>query len=150
MLRETIVWALVAAGVALELLASLGVLLMRDALDRLHYGGPATLGAALLCAAVVAQGGWSLIGLRALLLALVLVVTAPLVVVGLSGTTTVLVRDPARQIVVAGIFGLALTLLFLAFEAPDVAISELTVSTVVIPAMVLLALSRLSGDGEES
>jgi energy-converting hydrogenase B subunit D len=73
-----------------------------------------------------------------------------LLVVGLSGTATVLVRDPLRQTVVSGIFGLALTLLFFAFEAPDVAISELTISTVVVPAMVLLALGRLRRDGDGS
>jgi multicomponent Na+:H+ antiporter subunit G len=77
MLRDAIVWGLVGAGVALSLLASLGVLLMRDALDRLHYAGPAALGAALLCSAVLAQGGWSLIGLRAILLAALVLVTAP-------------------------------------------------------------------------
>jgi multicomponent Na+:H+ antiporter subunit G len=75
--RELAVACLVAAAVALELLACAGVLLMRDALDRLHYTGPATVGGLCAAAAVLVQGGWSLIGMRAILLGVLLVVTAP-------------------------------------------------------------------------
>jgi multicomponent Na+:H+ antiporter subunit G len=76
-LREIVVWVLVGIGAALQLLAVAGVVLMRDALDRVHYAGPAALGGALLSAAVLVQGGWSLIGWRAILLAVFLLVTGP-------------------------------------------------------------------------
>ncbi|QEC50748.1 DUF4040 domain-containing protein [Baekduia soli] len=63
--------------------------------------------------------------------------------VAITGTATVVVRDPVRQTVVAGFFGLALTLMLFAYGAPDVALSELVVATVAVPVMVLLALAKL-------
>jgi len=71
-----------------------------------------------------------------------------LLVVALSGTAVVLVRDPLRQLVVAGLFGLALALLFFVFGAPDVALSQIVVSTVVVPLLALLTLARMR-EGEE-
>ena len=38
-MRDVVAWVLVGAGVAVQILACLGVVLMRDALDRLHYVG---------------------------------------------------------------------------------------------------------------
>jgi uncharacterized MnhB-related membrane protein len=78
----------------------------------------------------------------------VLQVTA-LVVVALAGTATVTVRDPLRQAVVAGVFGLSLGILFFVFGAPDVALSELVVATIAVPVMVLLALAKLQQEGED-
>jgi energy-converting hydrogenase B subunit D len=72
---------------------------------------------------------------------------AALLLVALGGTAVVLTRDPARQAVVAGVFGLSLTILFFAFQAPDVAFSELVVGTAGIPAMVLLALAKIRMQG---
>jgi uncharacterized MnhB-related membrane protein len=46
------------------------------------------------------------------------------------------------------VFGLALTLLFFAFQAPDVALSQLVVGTVAMPAMILLALARIGREDE--
>jgi uncharacterized MnhB-related membrane protein len=70
-----------------------------------------------------------------------------LVVVAVAGTVTVLVRDPLRQALAAGFFGLSLTILFLLFGAPDVALSQAVVATVAVPLMVLLALAKLRGGG---
>jgi energy-converting hydrogenase B subunit D len=72
-----------------------------------------------------------------------------LVVVALTGTATVLVRDPTRQLVVAGFFGLSLAILFFVFGAPDVALSEIVVAAVAVPAMALLTLARIAGREEE-
>ena len=72
-----------------------------------------------------------------------------LAVVAATGTATVLVREPLRQLVVAGFFGLALAILFFVFGAPDVALSELTVATVVLPVLVLLTLAKLREDEEK-
>jgi multicomponent Na+:H+ antiporter subunit G len=63
--------------VAVELLACAGVVLMRDALDRLHYTGAGTLAALLLAAAVLVRDSFSLIGNKAILVAALVLVTAP-------------------------------------------------------------------------
>jgi energy-converting hydrogenase B subunit D len=72
-----------------------------------------------------------------------------LVVVAITATATVLVRDPPRQIVVAGFFGLALAVLFFVFGAPDVALSQIGVATVAVPVMALLTLARMARREEE-
>jgi energy-converting hydrogenase B subunit D len=71
-----------------------------------------------------------------------------LVVVAAGGTATVAVRDPVRQLVVSGVFGLSLALMFLVFGAPDVALSQIVVGAVVVPVMVLLALAKLAEHDE--
>jgi energy-converting hydrogenase B subunit D len=68
---------------------------------------------------------------------------AALASVALSGGAVVLAGDPLRQTLVLGIFGGALTMLFFLFQAPDVALSEIVVSTVGLPVMVLLALRKV-------
>jgi multicomponent Na+:H+ antiporter subunit G len=77
MVRDVVTWMLVGAGVALQLLAVAGVVLMREALDRLHYTGASTLATICVVAAVLAAEGPSLIGLKALLLGAFVVVSAP-------------------------------------------------------------------------
>lgn len=76
-MRDVVTWALVGAGVAAQLLAALGVLLMRDALDRLHYVSASTLGVGCICAAVLVAAGPSIIGLKAILTAAFLLVSGP-------------------------------------------------------------------------
>jgi energy-converting hydrogenase B subunit D len=68
---------------------------------------------------------------------------AALLLVAVAGTVVVLTRDPRRQAVVAGLLGLALALVFFLFQAPDVALSQIVVGTVAVPAMVLLALTKI-------
>ena len=53
-----------------------------------------------------------------------------LVLMGIVGTTVVLARDPLRQAIVNSVYGLVAVLLFVVFQAPDVALSELVVGTV--------------------
>jgi energy-converting hydrogenase B subunit D len=72
-----------------------------------------------------------------------------LTAVAITGTATVLVRDPPRQLVVAGFLGLALAVLFFVFGAPDVALSQIVVGTVVVPVMVLLTLARMAEHEED-
>jgi energy-converting hydrogenase B subunit D len=76
--------------------------------------------------------------------------TVCLLAVAVAGTATVLTRDPLRQAVSAGVLGLALAVLFLAFGAPDVALSQIVVAGVAVPVMVLLALAKIrTGEREE-
>jgi energy-converting hydrogenase B subunit D len=69
--------------------------------------------------------------------------TAALSLVALAGSGVVMASDPLRQTIVLGIFGLALAVLFFVFQAPDVALSEIVVSTVGLPVMILLALRKI-------
>jgi energy-converting hydrogenase B subunit D len=66
-----------------------------------------------------------------------------LAAVALAGTAVVIVPDPLRQTLVLGLYGLALTLLFFAFQAPDVALSEIVVSGLALPLLVLASLRKL-------
>jgi|tagenome__1003787_1003787.scaffolds.fasta_scaffold20108702_1 energy-converting hydrogenase B subunit D len=66
-----------------------------------------------------------------------------LTLVGISATAVVLVDDPLRQSMVMGIFGLFLASAFFVLQAPDVALSMIGVSTVLVPVLVLLALARV-------
>lgn len=59
------------------------------------------------------------------------------------GTTVVLVRDPLRQVMTNGAYGLALTVLFVVFRAPDVALSMLVVGTIGFPLVFLAAINRI-------
>lgn len=61
-----------------------------------------------------------------------------LVVAG--GTAVVLVRDRERQAIALSVQGLLLGVLFMALQAPDVALSQLAVGTVVVPLMVMLTI----------
>ena len=63
--------------------------------------------------------------------------------VAVGGGAVVVARDPLRQAIVLGVYGMALTMLFFVFQAPDVALSEIVVSTVGLPVMLLLALRKV-------
>jgi energy-converting hydrogenase B subunit D len=66
-----------------------------------------------------------------------------LLLVGVLGTAVVAARDELRQLLVVGVFGLALVLLFVVLQAPDVALSELVVSTIALPFVLLVAIARV-------
>jgi energy-converting hydrogenase B subunit D len=65
-----------------------------------------------------------------------------LLVVALGAWATVMARDPVRQAVVVSLYGLALGVLFLAFQAPDVALSNIVIGAVAMPAMILMAIAK--------
>jgi energy-converting hydrogenase B subunit D len=69
-----------------------------------------------------------------------------LVLVAAAGTAVVLTREPLKQAMVAGLFGLLLAILFFLFQAPDVALSQIGVAGVALPLMILLALVRIRED----
>ena len=74
--------------------------------------------------------------------------------VALAAGGVVVTSDPLSQTLVLGVFGMSLTMLFFVFQAPDVALSEIVVSTVGLPVMILLALrkvheQRREGEQEE-
>lgn len=69
---------LVAVGVAVELACCLGVVVMRDVYDKLHFTGPATiLGPLALAGAIVVKEGLNQAGVKALLVAGLLLIANP-------------------------------------------------------------------------
>ena len=171
--------ALLIAGGLIELIAVLGLCVMRDVYDRLHYVGLAGFGGFLIGVAVLVRESFSLIGDKALLVGVVLILARPgdgsdhrsqpahprvrrlagqdagrfrpvtvlqiaaLAAVALLGGGVVAASDPLRQTLMLSIYGLALTMMFFVFQAPDVALSEIVVSTVGLPVMILLALRKV-------
>lgn len=69
--------------------------------------------------------------------------------VALAAPALVLARDPLRMVVVNGFYGLLLSLLFVVYGAPDVALSMIVVSTVAYPLVLLVAISRIRGRRRE-
>lgn len=78
--RAVVAVILLIAGGLLEVIAVLGVCVMRDAYDRLHYPGLAGFGAFLIGLAVLVRESFSLVGDKALLVGLILVLTGPVLV----------------------------------------------------------------------
>jgi energy-converting hydrogenase B subunit D len=66
-----------------------------------------------------------------------------LLFVAFAGTAVVLTRDPLSQVIVLGFYGIVLGIMFFAFQAPDVALSQIVVGAVALPLMVLLALVKI-------
>ena len=68
-----------------------------------------------------------------------------LLLVALGAWAVVAARDPVRQAIVVSLYGLILGVLFFAFQAPDVALSNIVVGSVVTPTIILLALAKIGG-----
>jgi energy-converting hydrogenase B subunit D len=75
--------------------------------------------------------------------------TTALLMVGGAGTAVVLVRDPLPQSMMAGIYGLLLSILFMVLQAPDVVLSEIVIGAAAFPLMVMLAVAKTQGPGAE-
>lgn len=74
---------------------------------------------------------------------------AALAAVAVLGGGVAVATDPLRQTLVLSVYGLALTTMFFVFQAPDVALSEIVVSTVGLPVMILLALRKVHQQARE-
>ncbi len=68
-----------------------------------------------------------------------------LVLVAAGATAVTLIREPVRQVIALSAYGVLLAVLFLAFQAPDVTLSELAVGAVVLPILLLLTLAKVRG-----
>jgi energy-converting hydrogenase B subunit D len=73
-----------------------------------------------------------------------------LLLVAAAGLAVVLQRDPLRQTVVNGLYGLLLVVLFMVFQAPDVALSMLAVGAIAYPLVLLIAIARVRGHTEDT
>jgi energy-converting hydrogenase B subunit D len=72
-----------------------------------------------------------------------------LTLAALAGTAVVFADAPERQAVTLSVFGLALVVVFMVLQAPDVALSELGVGTAIVPWMVMLAIRTMRKDRRE-
>jgi multisubunit Na+/H+ antiporter MnhG subunit len=77
--RGVVAVVLLIAGGVIELLAVLGLCAMRNAYDRLHYVGLAGFGGLLIGVSIVVRESFSLIGDKALLVGVILIVSGPIV-----------------------------------------------------------------------
>ena len=68
---------------------------------------------------------------------------AMLLLVAISGFAVVRTRDVTEQVIALGFYGILIALVFFYFQAPDVALSQITVGAVALPLMVMLAISRM-------
>jgi uncharacterized MnhB-related membrane protein len=66
-----------------------------------------------------------------------------LVLVAAGATAVVLIKAGIRQVLMLSIYGVLLAVLFLAFQAPDVTLSELVVGAVALPIILLLTLAKV-------
>ncbi|HYZ81627.1 MAG TPA: monovalent cation/H(+) antiporter subunit G, partial [Solirubrobacteraceae bacterium] len=78
--RDVISLVLLIAGIGLEVVAVIGVTVMRDVFDRLHYVGLASYGALLVGVSILWAESFSLIGDKALLTGVLLVMLGPVLV----------------------------------------------------------------------
>jgi monovalent cation/proton antiporter MnhG/PhaG subunit len=76
--RDVVSHVLLILGVVAALVACVGVVVMRDVYDRLHYTSPVVAAAVLVAAAIWVHFGPSLIMVKALLTAAFLLVCGPL------------------------------------------------------------------------
>lgn len=67
-----------------------------------------------------------------------------------TGTLVALTGRPERQAIPLSVFGLALTMLFVVLQAPDVALSQLAIGGVVVPLMVMLTFRAVRRHSDES
>lgn len=77
-------------------------------------------------------------------------IAVALTLVGALGTAVVGSHAPERQAVSLSMYGLALTVLFVTVQAPDVALSQLGVGAALVPLMVMLAIRRIRRDQHAS
>lgn len=66
-----------------------------------------------------------------------------LLLVALSGFVIVRTRDVTSQVIALSFYGSIMALVFFFFQAPDVALSQITVGAVALPLMIMLAISRM-------
>ncbi len=66
-----------------------------------------------------------------------------LLLIAITAFCVVRTHDTTRQVLALTFYGLLLAMMFFIFQAPDVAISQLTVGAIVLPLIIMLAISRM-------
>lgn len=65
-------------------------------------------------------------------------------IVAVLGAAVVFNTRPLNQLIVFGLFGGSMALLFFVLQAPDVALSQIAVGTLAVPAIMLVTLMKTS------
>ncbi|MGH2871103.1 MAG: cation:proton antiporter [Solirubrobacteraceae bacterium] len=79
-MRDLVAYVLLAAGVLLELIAVLGLCVMRDTLDRLHCVSLSSWGVLLVGIAILVEESFSLLGDKALLTGVLSALLSPVLI----------------------------------------------------------------------
>ena len=66
-----------------------------------------------------------------------------LVLVAAGALVVVRTRDRVRLVLVLSVYGMLLSILFFAFQAPDVTLSELAVGAIALPLILLLTIVKV-------
>lgn len=72
-----------------------------------------------------------------------------LLLIAVSALGVVRTRSVTSQILALSFYGLLLAVMFLVFQAPDVALSQITVGAVALPLMVMLAQAKMKHRGAQ-
>lgn len=95
--RHVVATVLLVGGCSLEVLAVLGLVVMRDVYDRLHFLSLAGYGALLVAVGIVFRESFSLIGNKALATAAVLVLFGPVLAHGTARSLRIRERGDWRD-----------------------------------------------------
>lgn len=68
-----------------------------------------------------------------------------LTLVAVTGAAVALIRDPVRQALVSGVFGVTLAISFLLLAAPGVAMAVIVIDVVAVPVLVLATVASVRG-----
>lgn len=68
---------------------------------------------------------------------------ALLLLIAVAGFAVVRTRDVTEQVIALAFYGLLTALMFFFFQAPDVALSQITVGAVALPLLVMMAIARM-------
>lgn len=71
-----------------------------------------------------------------------------LALVAITGTATVLTREPVRQSIVSSAFGAVMAVTFLLLAAPGVAMAVIVVDVVAIPVLVVVTMANIRRNEE--
>jgi len=71
-----------------------------------------------------------------------------LALIGVTAFVIVRTDDVTNQLLALGFYGLLFALMFFVFQAPDVALSQITVGAIALPLMVMLAITRMKHRAE--
>lgn len=66
-----------------------------------------------------------------------------LALIAVSAFVIVRTDDVTSQLLALGFYGLLFALMFFLFQAPDVALSQVTVGAIALPLMIMLAITRM-------
>jgi energy-converting hydrogenase B subunit D len=66
-----------------------------------------------------------------------------LLLIAVTAFCVVRTHDTTAQVMALTFYGLLLAMMFFIFQAPDVAISQITVGAIALPLIIMLAISRM-------